>query len=121
MSNNTTEIKTATRYDYPANGGYADTVATLADGRRMLVNSQYADVSPYGVHAADCEQLTKMGGHCTCGLLAGIDVRSLVADARINGIFGAAPVKRSEIEDGINDKTGICTYCHTYCHGDCRS
>ena len=28
-------------YDYPASGGYAETVATLPDGRKIKVDGQY--------------------------------------------------------------------------------
>ena len=121
MSNINT-IKAAAKYDYPANGEYAETVATLADGRRMSINTQYAAVLPQGDHAADCDQLTKMGGRCTCGLLDGIDIEALVADAIANGKFGERPTPASakpEIKRYVS--SGVCPYCHTYCDGDCQS
>jgi len=72
----------AARYDYPLGGQYNETVATLSDGRVVTIDTQYACVLPHGNHKADCDQINKMGGRCTCGLLAGIDVAALVADAR---------------------------------------
>ncbi len=85
-------IRTAKSYDYPFGGQCNETVATLEDDRVVTVNTQYAVVAPHGQHAADCDQINKMGGRCTCGLLDGIDVVALVADARERGRFGRAPV-----------------------------
>ena len=78
-------------YDYPDNGEYADTIAILADGRRMDVNIQYGRVYPLGKHAEGCAQTTRIGGICDCGLLDGLDVRELVMDARTRGLFGERP------------------------------
>jgi len=83
----------AQKYTHPMSGAYNETVATLADGREMLVNTQYSCVMPMGSHARTCEQLTKMGGRCNCGLLAGVDIEALVIEARAEGKFGRlAPV-----------------------------
>lgn len=112
-------MTTAAQYDYPANGAYADTRATLADGRVVTVNTQYEVVSPHGHHAADCDQLNKIGGRCTCGLLDGIDVAALVADARLHGKFGAAPVAAATQQPEQPADSHLCPKCHTYCDGDC--
>ena len=64
-------------YDYPCGGGYADTVATLADGRTVNVNTQHKSVL-----ARD-------------GSLDGIDRVALIVDARINGKFGWRPEPRA--------------------------
>lgn len=84
-------IRKAASYDYPASRQYNETVATMEDGRVMTVDTQYAVVLPHGEHADDCDQVNKMGGRCTCGLLDGIDVPALVADARERGLCGAPP------------------------------
>ena len=84
-------MNTATKYDYTVTGGYADTMATMADGRRVIVNTQHSRVDPLGQHAANCAQVTRMGGRCDCGLLDGIDCQALVADATKRGKFGRPP------------------------------
>lgn len=99
-------ITRAERYDYPANGQYNETVATLADSRCVTVNSQYGCVMPKGNHAATCDQINNIGGSCNCGLLAGIDILALVADARLRGMFGSRPhvethAQRAEREAGL--------------------
>ena len=111
-------ISKAVSYEYPMGGQYAETVAT---------------VSPHGNHKADCDQINKMGGRCTCGLLDGIDVAALVADARINGKRGRKPKSkpsREEIErnqreiaemDARRERNGLCPKCGTYCCGDCEA
>lgn len=126
-------IGTAVSYDYPMGGQYAETVATLEDGRVVTVDTQYACVLPHGKHADNCDQINKMGGRCTCGLLDGIDVAALVADARINGKRGRKPKtrpSREEIErnqrelaemDARRARNGLCPICGTYCHGDCEA
>lgn len=115
-------ITRAISYEHPITGGYAETVATLEDGRIVTINTQYAIILPHGDHAADCDQINKIGGRCTCGKLDGIDIPALIADARINGKFGYAPrvaVKPGKsIEDKSRDR-GICPKCGTYCDGDC--
>lgn len=126
----TSTITTAAKYDYPASGHYAETVATLKDGRVVTVDTQYGAVLPHGRHADDCEQVTRMGGRCTCGLLAGIDVAALVADARLHGKRGAAPVavdtqrlaaNRRGVAalEAMDAASGRCPKCGTHCHGDC--
>jgi hypothetical protein len=127
------KITSAESYSYPMSGAYAETIATLRDGRICTVNTQYGVVLPHGEHAEDCEQLTNMGGRCTCGLLDGIDVAALVADARINGKRGCEPRQepsRDEIErrervdaefDARRRADGLCQKCGTYCCGDCEA
>lgn len=112
-----------TTYSHPANGAYNETTATLDDGRVMTVNTQYNAVLPHGKHAADCDQINKMGGRCTCGMLAGVDVAALIADARINGRFGRAPVAKVKAPVVAEPKHGAgwCDKCESYCFGDCQS
>ena len=81
----------AEKYEYPSNGIYNETVAVMDDGRRYTVDTQYGGVYPHGEHSDACSQRTKIGGRCDCGLLDGIDVASLVIEARQNGKFGQAP------------------------------
>ena len=126
-------VTRAASYEYPMGGQNAETVATLEDGRVVTINTQYACVFPHGNHKADCDQINKMGGRCTCGLLDGIDVAALVADARINGKRGRKPEpkpSREEIErnqreiaemDARRARNGLCPKCGTYCHGDCEA
>jgi hypothetical protein len=126
-------ISEAVGYEYPTSGQYAETVATLEDGRVVTIDTQYACVLPHGNHTADCDQINTMGGRCTCGLLAGIDVAALVADARINGKRGRKPKptpSREEIErnqrevaemDVRQARNGPCPKCGTYCYGDCEA
>jgi hypothetical protein len=126
-------ITKAVSYDHPMGGQYAETVGTLEDGRVVTIDTQYACVLPRGNHKADCDQINKMGGRCTCGLLDGIDVAALVADARVNGKRGRKPEpkpSREEIErnqreiaemDARRARNGLCPKCGTYCHGDCEA
>lgn len=106
-------------YNYPMNECGSTTVATLADGRIVSVDRRYGAVLPYGDHADDCDQINKMGGRCTCGLLDGIDCEALLADARINGKFGPRPVARTPRVEIPNDDPHVCPRCGTYCCGDC--
>jgi len=110
----------ATTYEYPVSGRYNETVAILDDGRKCVVNTQYETVSPLGKHADTCSQVTKVGGRCDCGLLDGIDVAALVADARKNGLRGEAPKPAVQPEPLMESKS-ICPHCHTCCDGDCQS
>jgi len=115
-------IESAEKYEYPIGGQYNETVALLADGRTVTVNTQYTCVVPHGNHAEDCDQINVMGGRCTCGLLDGIDVPALVADARINGKRGYAPrptTVNNEITDARRERNGLCPRCDSCCHGDC--
>jgi len=109
-----------TTYTHTASGGYADTLATLNDGRQMVVNTQYKQVRPVKRHTATCAQVTVMGGVCDCGLLAGVDVAALIADARVNGKFGSAPVAAVTATE-LPPARGLCPICETYCNGDCRA
>ena len=86
------------RYEHMISGRYNETLAILDDGRRIVVNTQYGICLPMGQHAETCSQVIKMGGVCDCGLLNGIDTAALVADARINGKTGSAPVEDAPIE-----------------------
>ena len=43
-------ITKAVSYEYPMGGQYAETVATLEDGRVVTIDTQYACVSPHGNH-----------------------------------------------------------------------
>ena len=109
-----------TKYDYPAGGASNETVATLDDGRKLSINTQYSVVMPLGDHAADCDQINKMGGRCTCGKLAGVDVDALVADARINGKRGVAPTTQLVGAAKLDKHSpGWCDKCKSYCYGDC--
>lgn len=82
-----------TDYNYTFGGAYNETVALFADGRKATINVQYACVLPHGSHTENCEQLTKIGGRCTCphnaDIMAAKD--AIVADARANGKTGAKP------------------------------
>lgn len=118
-----TKVTKAERYEHvsvhePSN----ETVAILADGRRLNVCLQYHAVMPLATHADNCSQVTKMGGRCDCGLLADIDVEAILADARQHGLFGPAP--KSPVADVIRQPaTGKqpCPHCGSYCEGDCQA
>jgi len=107
MSTSNSKTATVVSYDYPHDGGYADTVATLSDGRRVWINTQYKTINVK--HTADCakskikwapeDNVCTMGAKerataCTCGMLDGIDSAALIADARINGKTGNRPTPR---------------------------
>lgn len=111
------------RYEHAASGGYADTVAVLADGRRLEINTQYSIISPLVAHSATCDQVCKMGGRCNCGLLDGVDAAALVAHARLHGKRGPAPLPPMEPRKLQPDtvRPGLCPLCRTYCCGDCRA
>jgi len=79
------------KYEHTMTGQYNETIAIIDDGRRISVDTQYGMCAPLGKHADGCSQVTKMGGRCDCGMLDGIDCDALIADAKINGKFGAAP------------------------------
>jgi hypothetical protein len=115
--------KQITGYEYPMSGYYNETVAVFADGTRANVCVQYSSVQPLGRHADDCEQVTKMGGRCTCGMLADIDVPALLADAKTNGKFGEAPKAPAPIIDEPAETHGFgwCDKCESYCFGDCEA
>ena len=112
-------ITRADTYSHPANGERGMTEATLADGRKVTINTQYGVVQPHGSHADTCDQLTKIGGRCNCGLLDGIDVEALVADARERGKIGPAP--RRQPEPVHVPAASPCPRCGTYCYGDCTA
>lgn len=112
-------------YAYPVNKAYNETLATLGDGRRFVINTQYKEVLPLGSHSEGCAQHN--WGRCDCGfndeMLAGIDTEAMIADARINGLFGAAP--KAATKPGkpstYEDNPGVCRLCDTYCDGDCQA
>ena len=106
-------------YRYPVSGRYNETEATLSDGRVVVINTQYGRVDVIGEHAATCGQLTQIGGHCTCGLLDGIDIAALVADAREHGLFGAPQRGECEPMDEAGTIPGTCPRCGSVCYGDC--
>jgi hypothetical protein len=116
-----TEGTTMTTYQHTASGRYNETMATLDDGRMVTINTQYGSVLPHGKHAGTCDQINKMGGRCNCGLLDGIDVVALVADARINGKLGPAPVAATTPETITASKVPTCPKCGTVCYGDCQA
>lgn len=91
-------MKTVKGFEYPIEGTSNETVAIFADGTSAHVCPQYGVVAPDGEHAADCEQMTTMGGSCTCGLLDDIDVEAVIAAARTSGKFGLAPVERKAVD-----------------------
>ena len=114
----TTAIKNT--YEYPANGGYADTVMITPDSRRYAINTQYAVVQPFGEHPRTCG-LWRMGGRCDCGLLAGIDVAALIADAITNGKFGRPePEPVATLEPLQYSSASYCPRCGMVCYGDCQ-
>jgi len=125
----------AASYDYNVSGGYADTVATLDDGRRVWINTQHGTAKVR--HSADCAISQQTACYpkaaCTCGAaLSTDDTAALIADALANGKFGAAPtpkpsrdtIERNEREiadmDARRASNGLCPKCGTYCYGDCE-
>ena len=94
-------ITTATKYEYPENGRHSETIATLTDGRECIIDirNDQVFVGSYRDHAADCAIRVSMGGRCNCHLIAGIDVESLLADARANGKFGRKPEPKIDAEN----------------------
>jgi len=127
-------ITKAVSYEYPMGGQYNETVATLDDGRKVWICTQYgtADVR----HSTECAISKQTSCYpkaaCTCGAaLSDDDKADLIADARVNGKFGRAPqpmASREEIErnqreiaemDARRAHYGLCPKCGTFCHGDC--
>ena len=122
-------------YDYPQDGGCADTVATLYDGRKLWINTQYKQV--LARHADGCakghcsdsapnvcaEGARRAAAQCTCGSLDNIIETDVLADAAINGKFGARPIKRSApaATEPVVHGFGWCNKCHSYCYGDCEA
>jgi len=126
----------AARYDYPLDDGYADTVATLDDGRVVWINTQYGrcDVR----HADGCDML-RWGAvyvdpprRCTCGAELPLEMQSeLLRDARVNGKFGRPPEPVETEEAKAQRLAGLALYeqhgpgwcdkCGSYCHGDCEA
>ena len=105
----------AANYDYPVSGGYADTVATLDDGRKVWINTQYGVANVK--HSADCVISKQTSAYpragCTCGAeLSDDDKAELIADARINGKTGTEPkpeptpemIAAADAADGDYDK-----------------
>jgi len=117
----------AESYDYDMSGGYADTVATLDDGRTCWINTQYGTVNVR--HDAECaiSQQRSCGPtpDCTCDSdLSDKDKAAMIIDARLNGKFGSRPVDRRA--DPVYDAPrkrgpGWCDACQSYCYGDCQA
>lgn len=109
------------KYEYPANGYYAETVVKI-DGRVFTVNAQHSRVFPHGTHDQTCDQLCKMGGRCNCGLLEGVNVERIVEDARRNGKFGKPPANPVAKPVGTQPHSSrVCRLCNGYCYGDCEA
>ncbi len=123
-------------YDYPANGGYADTIATLSDGRKLWINTQYSDVVAKhadGCHKGQCslsvgnvcaEGSRRRQAACTCGALTNVDITALLTDAKINGKCGprpTAPAPKQVEPEIVKRGPGWCNKCHSYCYGDCEA
>jgi hypothetical protein len=89
-------------YDYQFDGGYADTVATI-DGKQYWINVQYETVVCDGV------------------AMLGDQKASVIADARVNGLFGKRPeeVVAPPVVEPEKNGFGWCNSCHSYCYGDC--
>ena len=100
-------------------------VATMDDGRIMHVILQYGRVLPHGRHADDCEQVSRIGGHCTCGLLDGVDIDAVLAGARAyireTPATPATQETADDTQDTIPARRGLCPACGTYCYGDCEA
>jgi len=126
----------AVSYDYPAGGQYGETVATLDEGRKVWICTQYktTDVRHSGECAISKQTACYPKADCTCGAdLSDDDKAALIADARANGKFGRAPQpkpSREEIEcnqrdiaemDARRARNGLCPKCGTYCHGECEA
>lgn len=132
-----------TRYEYPVDGGYADTVAVLDDGRRLWINTQYSEVlarhadgCPKGHCAESCSNVCDEGARrrkatCTCGALDGVDEAAVLADARVYGRCGREPKPVESAEAKAKREAGLaalakhgpgwCNMCHSYCYGDCEA
>ena len=114
----------ADHYEYPSSGRGSETVAVLADGRRMTVDTQYGVIIPQGKHDDDCAQVTEIGGTCSCGMIDGVDVDSLVYDARERGLRGKPQTRQATpTTTPIETKRGAdwCHRCESYCYGDCSA
>ena len=112
----------ATIYNYNISGGYSDTVATLADGRRVWVCTQSEQTTVR--HSGDCAISKQTAVYpkavCTCGSeLSPDDKAELIADARLNGKFGKAPKTANKAESISELK--VCSKCKTVCYGDCEA
>lgn len=109
-------------YENHVSGRHNMTVATLEDGRVMSVDLQYGVVLPRGTHAVGCDQTTKIGGRCNCGMLDGVDVDALVEHARQHGRRGPAPTRETEpTPRTIARDNAPCPKCGTWCEGDCHA
>ena len=90
-------------YSHKSNGGYAETIATIDQKRKFLVDTQYGTIFPIGNHALD-----------------GVDTEALILDARKNGKFGSEP-KPIDISISVKNMSRVCPKCQTYCFGDCET
>jgi hypothetical protein len=113
-------------WQYPASGAYNETVAVLADGRKINVCVQYKNICIEGAHLDACTQ-RKMGGQCDCPYNADImaDKGEILQAAKGNGFHGRAPMSMPVVDPDpeIPDTAGkyICPKCETFCWGDCEA
>lgn len=110
-------ITTAAKYEYNKYLERSQTQATLADGRVVMVDCRYNKVWTRVGHADTCACHSYQP--CDCGLLADIDTKALVADARAHGIFEPSFIASVAVED-VPSK-GVCPKCGTFCQGDCEA
>lgn len=118
----------ASTYDYPSNGSYSETLATLPDGRRVGIDVQYGSVRPLDGHiptirpvdagpwgaGTGCPQLIAHGERCRCPRNVDIMAQQLelVIEARERGKFGRPERARPQVEAEPIAARG---------YGDCQS
>ena len=80
-----------TTYEYPLNKGYADTTAII-NGKKYSINTQYGTVECG--HDSTCSTRKGLRFACDCSAKVSDDEkRAILADAKVNGKFGAEPVE----------------------------
>jgi len=90
-----------TTYEYPLNKGYADTIA-IVNGKKYSVNTQYGTIECG--HDNTCSTRKGLRFACDCSAKVSDDEkRAILADAKVNGKFGAEPVeiKTSSLDEQI--------------------